>query len=268
MKNMWMIFSSLFLAGIVQAQSMGAMQVSGQAGKFQLFQKVKAIRCDTTQRGACDAPVFFNLNQAQNLAAGSYIVGFENSLYPGLVTVSAGQTTNLNLERVAVPSTVKGQKIRVYRDFSSSIEQNKILTSMYWMKRHFFRLDRANFGDLYLTGAWERDFVQRFSYETCGSMKSVTAVEANDAKAVCNAWNSAKRAEDLAPVYAFNGDGTFVEKWVSAPGDVFPSTHPRYLVSAPMTEQDFVAVFPGSYKVQAEGKGMPAVIVKTGGGLY
>lgn len=265
MRNIWIIFSSLLFAGLTQAQSMGVMQVNGQPGKFQLFQKVKAIRCDSTKRGACDDPVFFDLNKPQALQEGTYIVGFENSINPSFVRISSGQTTHLNLERIAAPSSIRGQKIRVYRDFSNVTEQNKILMSMFYMKRHFFRLDKANFGDLYLTGAWERDFVQRFSYNVCGRLRDFDA----NAEAIenCNFWIKAQSPQDLAGMYAFNADGTFIENWVTEPGDVIPSKHPRYLVSAPMTDQDFVAVFPGVYKFQAEGKNMPAVSVKTGG-LY
>lgn len=275
MKNIWIIFSSLLFTALAQAQTvpqpaataaaMGALQVNGQAGKFQLFQKVKAVKCDTTKRGACEDPVFFKLNTAQAVPEGTYIVGFENSINPDLVRVTAGQTTQLNLVQVAVPSAVTGQKIRVFRDFSSAIEKNKILMSMYFMKRHFFRLDKANFGDLYLTGVWERDFVQRFSYNVCGKIKDFNATD--EAKEICNSVNKAQSPANLAALYSFAEDGTFIENWVTEPGDVIPSKHPRYLVSAPMTAQDFVAVFPGAYKVQAEGKNMPAVSVKTGG-LY
>lgn len=265
MKNIWIIFSSLLFAGIAQAQATGSLQVNGQAGKFQIMQKVKAVRCDTAKRGACDDPVFFNLNTPQAVPEGTYIVGFENSINPEMVRVTAGQATNLNLERVAVPATVKGQKIRVYRDFSSTVEQNKILMSMYYMKRHFFRLDKENFGDLYLTGAWERDFVQRFSYNVCSRLKDFYNAS-DEAKEVCASVTQAKSPAGLAAMYVFNNDGTFTENWVTEPGDVIPSKHPRYLVSAPMTDQDSVAVFPGVYKVQADGG--KAVIVKTGGGLY
>jgi hypothetical protein len=266
MNKMWITLSVLLFAGFAQAQAMGGLQVNGQAGKLQLFQRVKAVRCDTTQRGVCDAPIYLNLNQAASAAEGSYIVGFENSLYPGLVNVRAGQTTTLNLEQVAIPPTVKGAKIRIYRDMSSDVEQKKIMLSMYWMKRHFFRVEKGNFGDLYLTGSWERDFVQRFNYDTCATIASLdlTNAESKAAKTVCAAWNGAKSEDDLAPLYEFNADGTMVENWVMFPGDVFPTTHPRYLVSAPMSEQDFVAVFPGAYKIQAEGKGMQAVTVRPG----
>ena len=135
---------------------------------------------------------------------------------------------------------------------------------MYYMKRHFFRLDIENFGDLYLTGAWERDFVQRFSYNICAKLPDISS---DEAKTVCASVNQAKSPAGLAAMYIFKNDGTFTENWVTEPGDVIPSKHPRYLVSAPMTDKDFVGVFPGAYKMQAEGSAK-AVSGKSAGGLY
>lgn len=263
MKKLWITVSALLFAGLAQAQSMGSLQVNGTPGKFQIFQKVKAVRCNLQQRGVCDTAVFFGLNKPQQVAAGTYIVGFENSIYPEYVRVDAGQSVVLNLETVTVPSQVKGDRVRVYRDFSSLVEQKKIYMAMYAMNRHFFRLDRDNFGDLYLTGSWDRDVVQRFTYEICPRLSSYGNVPAA-AKNVCNAWNNAKSPTDLRDLYNFANDGTFQEMWVTFPGDTEPSKHPRYLVSAPMTVSDFVAVFPGVYKVQAEGKGKTAVSIKVG----
>lgn len=262
MKKSWIAVLVLMGAGLAHAQPMGALQVNGQAGKFQIFQKVKAVRCAIEQRGVCDAPIFFGLNKAQAVPEGSYLVGFENSLYPERVRVDAGRTTNLNLDKVTIPAEVRGKRIRIYRDFSSVVEQKKILLEMFAMNRHFFRLDVANFGDLYLTGSWERDFVQRFTYETCSRIDTYGEAAA-EAKSVCRAWNTAKSPMDLRELFDFDGEGSFQEKWVTYPGDVIPSKHPRYLVSAPMTDQDFVAVFPGVYKVQAEGKNTVAVSIVT-----
>ncbi|HWU42936.1 MAG TPA: hypothetical protein VN132_05840, partial [Bdellovibrio sp.] len=241
----------------------GFLQVNGTPGKFQIFQKVKAVRCDLNRRGACDAPINFALNQAQSLPEGDYIVGFENSLYPQPVHVDEGQTTVLNLEKLSIPPSVRGQKIRIYRDFAQPIEQEKILLEMFTIGHHFTRLDKNNFGDLYLAGSWERDFVQRFTYEMCPKLNEYDQAS-DDAHAVCDAWNGASSPEDLRPIFQFGSDGTFQEMWVTYPGDVIPLKHPRYLVSAPMTESDFVAVFPGAYKVQAEGKGSSAVTLKVG----
>lgn len=241
----------------------GNLKVSGEAGKYQLFQKVKAVRCSLEKRGQCDTAVFFDLNQATQVPAGHYILGFENSLYPDLVEIRTGKQTEIQLEKVFIPSQIRGDKIRIYRDFSALTEQKKIYLSMYFMNRHFFRLEKENFGDLYLTGVWERDFVQRFTYEVCPVL---TALGTKESKAIstCAAWNGAKNPMDLKDLFQFATDGTLTEMWVTYPGDVFASKHPRYLVSAPVTDQDFVSVFPGQYKVQAEGKGQPAISVRAG----
>lgn len=246
--------------------SLGALQVIGQAGPQQLFQKVKAVRCNFNQRGACEAPIFLELNQSLAVPAGNYLVGFENSLYPDVVKVAGGATTTLTLERINIPPQVRGQKIRVYRDFSSLVEQKKIYLTMFAMNSHFFRLDKDTFNELYLAGSWERDFVQRFTYGAC---PDTLKKEQNDevprnAISICQSWVNAQAPSDLREIYNFAEDGTFKEMWITFPGDVIPSKHPRYLVSAPLTERDFVAVFPGVYKVQAEGKNMPAVSVKVG----
>lgn len=253
MNKIFGILFILMLVSAARAQSVGALVVRGEIGKLQVFQKVKAVRCESATRGKCDAPVYFGVGVAQSVKAGSYILGFENSIYPGWVMVEPSVTTTVNLDKLAVPAGISGDKIKVFRDMNSVVEQNKILFSMYQMNRHFFRLDKENFGDLYLTGSWERDFVQRFTYETCARLATYRDVP-DAAMAVCQAWNEATHYADLKGIYKFNTDGTMIESWVTFPGDVVPSKHPRYLVSAPMGAQDFVAVFPGVYKFQVDGK--------------
>lgn len=263
MKKWSLILILSLFAQTVLAQATGALQVFGEPGRFQIFQKVKAVRCDMSQRGVCAAAVFFDLNKPQAVPVGDYLVGFENSIYPSIVKVTAGQTTTLKLEKLSVPSGVRGQKIRVYRDFNATIEQQKIFLSMYYMKRHFFRLNDSNFGDLYLTGSWDRDFVQRFTYETCDRIESYPKSSLS-AKGLCAGWNKAKDPGQLRELFSFGTDGTFTEMWVTYPGDVFPAKHPRYLVSAPLTETDFVAVFPGAYRFVSESKNAKSVGARAG----
>lgn len=264
------IFISYFLLSLlmgnsfVQAAENGTLRVVGEAGRFQIFQKVKAVRCNLKSRGECDAPVFFDLNTNQSLPAGSYVVGFENSLYPDYVSVKANQRVDLFLEKVTVPSGLKGERVRVYRDFSRLIEHKKIYLAMYAMGRHFFRLDSSNFGDFYLAGSWERDSVQRFTYDFCSKLHLYGEVP-EAAKQTCSAWNSATKPMDLRQLFSFGNDGTFTEMWVTYPGDVIPSSHNRYLVSTPMTTADFVAVFPGAYRISEEGKKAKSVSVVTSG---
>ncbi|MFS4457802.1 hypothetical protein [Bdellovibrio sp. HCB2-146] len=263
MKNLAITFLLMFVAGAASAQ---VLRVEGERGKFQVFAKVKAVRCSAEERGKCDAPIYFNLNESKNVPAGNYILGFENSIYPEVVSINPGESRTLYLEKLTVPSSVKGTKIRVYRDLTTLVEQNKFYMTMFYMNRHFFRLDKDNFGDLYLTGSWERDFVQRFSYDACPRLTAFGDVMAT-AKSICAAWNSATRPIDLRELYDFGDDSTVKEMWVTYPGDVIPSLHPRYLVSAPMTSADFVSVFPGSYRFLAETKGAKSVGVKAGNGF-
>jgi hypothetical protein len=266
MKHLLMTLMMMFIAAAASAQSMGSLRVEGERGKFQIFAKVKAVRCSMDTRGACDPAIFFDLNEAKGVPAGSYLLGFENTIYPELVQVRAGENRTITLEKLTVPSSVKGSKIRVYRDFASLVEQKKMYLTMFYMNHHFFRLDKENFGDLYLTGSWDRDFVQRFTYEMCPKIDAYGDVSAG-ARAVCRAWNTAAKPQDLRELFNFAEDGTFEEMWVTFPGDIIPTLHPKYMVSVPIGEADFVSVFPGAYRFQGEtAKGKPGkpVVVKAG----
>lgn len=256
--------SILVSASWAQAQSMGFMTVNGQAAPSQVFKKVKVAQCVQGQSGSCGKPVFFDLGVRQELPAGTYLVGFENSLYPGLVTVQSGQTTVLNLERLDVPA-IKGDRVVVYRNLYSKVEQDKFLESFFYGKKSFFRLEKSNFGDLYLTGAWEKDAIQRLSYEGCParlSEKGKNELPDADRKRIlevdylCNLVRDATAPADLAALFDFSNDknGRIVQNWVSAPGIAMDITHDRYLVATPTRPGSYVMVFPGSYTVQALGK--------------
>lgn len=252
---------ALCLVGWSQAQAAGTLQVQGAAGARQVFKKVKAVKCSTTEREKCDDPVFFDLNKSTSLPAGSYIVGFENSIYPGRVEVRDGANVTIYLEKLTIPSSIRGDKIKVYRDFSANIEQRKVLDSVWAMKRHFFRLNKTNLGDLYLAGQWDTEFVQRLAYAGCASVNANDPYFPEDARSICSAWKSARNGEGLRALFSFGNDGTFEERWITRPGDVNRIKHPKYLVSIPVRDSDFVGVFPGVYKVQGTGS---AVSVKVG----
>lgn len=248
-----LLISSLFVSSLAFAD--GFLQVNGNAGQYQAFRKVKAVRCIEGQRNSCGPAVFFDLNKPKQVPAGSYLLGYENSIHPGFVRVRDGQTTAIKLEIKYAPTSLSGKKVRVYRDFSSPVEQEKILNTVFHMGRHFFRLTKENFGDLYLTSTWDRDFVQRFTYEVCPRLKKMI----NDGAMVpevsvdnCRIYEEANSPEGLRELFTFNSDGTFKQKWVTFPGYSMDMSHPRYLVSVPMRQQDHVAVFSGSYKFKGE----------------
>ncbi|MNS74164.1 hypothetical protein D3C72_1076310 [compost metagenome] len=254
---------TMLISGMAEAG--GYLRVNGEPGRMQIFRKVKAIRCDERARMNCADPIYLNLNETTEIQAGSYIVGFENSIYPGFVRVNEGGSIVMNLEKLTVPSSITGSGIRVYRDFGNIIEQQKIFFTMFYIGRHFFRLDKANFGDLYLTGSWERDFVQRFTYEICSRVAEYKKQDPAGQE-LCAVWNNARNMMDLSPIYDFKNDGTFVENWVTYPGDVSAKVHPKYLVSVPMTSDDFVSVFPGAYRFLSSKKGASSVGVRTTSG--
>lgn len=265
MKHLLILIASFLSASVSFAD--GGLQVNGTPGPSQLFQKVKAVRCNTSQRGQCDAAIFFNLNQPTSVPAGSYIVGFENSIQPGLVEVREGRTTVLRLERLNVPAGIKGTRIKVFRDFSTVIEQNKVLTSMYYMGRHLFRLSKENFSDLYLTGTWERDFVQRLTYEACvkvPKLKDDGYQVPKESIEKCEVWTKAQSPIDLEPLFRFE-DEKFSQLWVTYPGHIHAISHPRYLVAALVSQGEFVAVFPGAYRF-LQGGAQESVAVSTAGG--
>jgi hypothetical protein len=265
----------------------GFLQVKGEAGPTQLFGKIKVQRCDkptvkNSRSGIkilqknCDAPIYFALNTAQSLPVGNYIVGFENSIYPGFVTVEADKTNSLELTKIQVPQ-VTGQsqnstQYRVFRDFSTLTEQRKIYFQMYYTGKHFFKLtSRYSFGDYYLTDGQRPDNVQWRTLDLCATINSYAEAR-EQAKFVCQSWSAAKSMMDMADLYKFETsaslDGQFQEAWVSEPGDVQAIRHLRHLVSAPLQAGDFVSVFPGAYKIVADGRsavstkivGLPPVV--------
>ncbi|WP_374035213.1 hypothetical protein ACES2I_05340 [Bdellovibrio bacteriovorus] len=260
-KQLWTALSVILFAGSAWAEAMGSLAVNGVGGENQGFRKVKAVRCDTTKRGSCDNPVFFDLNKPTAVPAGMYIVGFENSINPDLVQVREGSTTTLQLERIDIPAVMKNNNVRVYRDMGKLVEQQKIYMTMYHMKRHFFFLDKDNFDDLYLAGAWERDYVQRFTYEACDNFVKPYDAPSSVLRAeqICIAWNNARSPMDLRGLFDFGvgygeKDGSFKQMWVSQPSDMLVMKHPRYLVAVPIKGSTFVSVFPGAYRISAEGK--------------
>lgn len=249
---------------------MGKILVLGEAGPSQLFAKIKAQRCDRptlknlrngqiTQQKNCAAPIYFNLGTTVELATGKYILGFENSIFPGLVEITSGKLRQLQLTRLDIPSSLQNEKrVRFYRDFSSLTEQRKIYFSHYFTGRHFFRLtNQYSFGDYYITDGQRYDNVQWRSFELCSSINSFSELR-EQAKLVCNTWNRAKSMIELSDLFKFESissefEGTFQEAAIAEPGDIQAVRHLRHLVAAPLAPGEFVSVFPGIYRVVADG---------------
>jgi hypothetical protein len=261
MKSFKILFLFFLLCGhLSNAQSAtGELEVKGEAGPSQLFQQVKAVRCDREFK-KCSQFYFFNLNQSQKVEVGQYIVGFENSLYPGWVKVQAGQKTTLNLVKLATPSELSGQsRIRVFRDLDADIEKNKIYFTQLHFGRPFFRLSQWSFGDLYLTKPGMLDITVRLNYDVC-NRSQYEDPEVEDAKVICENATRARNSQNwrnMSSLFQFSGKdhmqrsllkGQYVQKLVSEAGDTRHILMRRQLVSGLIKGGDFVSVFPGRYR--------------------
>lgn len=261
-----------------QAWALGSLQVNGTAGPTQHFSKVKVQRCDNPSdrvlkfkgkdvhvlKRNCENAIYLNLNTATPLKAGQYIVGFENSLYPGFIVVHENEKTQLDLIKINISDALKGAEVpadarlRVYRDFSSLIEQKKIYFQYFYSGKHFFKLtNRYSFGDYYLMDSSRIDSVQFRNFDYCSSLAAVAEAREH-VQYICAAFNSGRSMMDLSDLFRFETaaeyEGQFQELNVGAPGDVQPLRHAKHLVSAPLTVNDFVSVFPGVYRISLDGK--------------
>lgn len=262
--NLWGLLAAAFFTLTAGAQaSMGTLTVRGEAGPSQIFRQVKAARCNGVVR-TCSSVEYFDLNQAKRLAAGQYILGFENSIYPGWVVVRAGQNVVLDLVKLQVPSSLsKESQVRVFRDFDSEIERNKLFFVQFNMARPLFRLSQYNFGDLYLASPGMTDVTFRLNYDICNSFKTKNS-ENEEAVEICLAAAQAKGWRDMSALFKFEGKdhmernlpkGHYVQNLVSEAGDRRQILMRRQLVSAPIRGSDFVSVFPGEYRFLSDAKG-------------
>lgn len=253
----------------------GELRISGEAGPSQLFKQVKAVRCDRVQK-KCSQFYYINLNQTQKVEAGDYIVGFENSLYPGWVKVAAGQVVNLQLVKLTTPSELSNQtKIRVFRDLDADIEKNKILFTQLHFGRPFFRLSQWSFGDLYLTKPGQLDITVRLNYDVC-NRSQYTDPEVEEAKLICQNATRARNSQnwrDMSLLFSFSGKdhmerellkGQYVQNLVSEAGDRRQILMRRQLVSALIKGGDFVSVFPGKYRFLSDSPGASSISQSAG----
>ena len=253
----------------VVASTVGTLLVSGELGSSQYSGQVLAAKCEEPQAVVnaktsmrqlvrrCQTPVKLGLNEAKNIEAGSYIVGFENSIYPGFVEIKTGETTQIQLQKIVIPSQfAKESAVKVYRDFGSLIEQKKVYFEEFYAGKNLFRQTIRSYGDLSVAGMGEADAVASASYSYCSEMNMNTVAPVRDIREhalfVCESINAAQSMMDLADMYRFNSNGTYQEAVVDYPGDIFPKRYLRTLVSAPIKAGDFVSVMPGVYRISGD----------------
>ncbi|MFN8847490.1 MAG: hypothetical protein ACK5W9_11630 [Bdellovibrionales bacterium] len=251
------------------------IRVTGEAGPSQLLRQVKAVHCDSTTK-VCKKIYYFNLNQAESVIPGRYILGFENSIYPGFVDVKEGQTAEVSLFKVSVPSQLTNQdQVRVFRDLDAEIEKNKIYFTQHHLGRPLFRLGQWNFGDLYLKKPGQMDITARLNYDVCNRSR-YSDPEVEEAKLICQAATQALKSGDwrnMSPLFQFSGKdhmerelqkGQYIQNLVSEAGDRRQIVMRRMLVSAIIKGRDFVSVFPGRYRFLSDAPRSSSISVSVG----
>jgi murein L,D-transpeptidase YcbB/YkuD len=257
------------LGNSLSTTSTGSLTVIGQAGPMQYSNQVVVQKCQEPEVSInsktgmrklikkCNAPLKFSLNTMQTLESGSYIVGFENTLYPGFVEISAGANIQIELQKIVISNQLAKEKnIKIYRDMGSLVEQKKIYFQQYYSGQSLFRETIRSYGDLSIAGLGEADVSASTPNSYCSENNLNSLVLAKDIREhalfVCETLNSAQNMMDLADLYRFQPNGTFQEAVVDYPGDIFPKRHLRKLVGAPMKQTDFVSVMPGHYRIVTE----------------
>ena len=268
-----LLFILILLVGLPTLAS--KIIVKGEAGPSQLFRQVKAVHCDSETK-VCKKIYYFNLNQAENVIPGRYILGFENSIYPGFVDVKAGLTTEIELFKVFPPSQLTNQnQVRIFRDLDADIEKNKIFFTQHHLGHPLFRLGQWSFGDLYLKKNGQIDITARLNYDVC-NRSQFSDPEVEDAKLICQTATQALKSGDwrnMSPLFQFSGKdhmerelqkGQYIQNLVSEAGDRRQIVMRRQLVSAIIKGTDFVSVFPGRYRFLSDAPRASSISVTVG----
>jgi hypothetical protein len=237
--------------------STAVFTLKGQRSGAQYFNRAKLVRCKITagtsfsaHRNSCDllSPIYADLNQPTRLKPGFYILGFENSIYPGFLTLQAGQSVSLQLNQISLPQNTT---YLVYRDTSRLSEQMKLYFGLYTMGQNLFSL-AAYEGDGFYIRAWPlEEAFPNISNDYCDQGGSETP----KTRLLCRA-RALSNFMGMSEFFHFGGSG-FLEYAALAPGVQFTYTVNRILVAPPRIRGGpgvFVNVLPGDYQVlSAEG---------------
>lgn len=240
----------------------GSFVLRGNPSPAQRFNRGKLVRCNVRQigggqfaaeRSSCDLlnPVYIPLSAngvdtPTAVAPGYYLLGFENSMSPGMVQIQAGQTTAVDLQTIPVPA---GGTVKIYRDLTALTEQFKLYFATYVLDDSLFSLAEYSYGDLYIKTFGVRDGAPQLNYSFCESAK-LPEMTVKGAR-VCKAWNMGTFMT-VTEMFNFGSDGSFTQWGINSPGKPYNYKFGRLLVARRTTSavSSFVNVLPGQYMVE------------------
>lgn len=269
------VFAMLSLVSL-QTMAAGFLQIEGVVSDAAIVGKAKAIRCSMhlysggvgIKKDGCDFrnPYILELNQNYSLPEGLYLVGYENTIYPGLVEVRENQNTNLQLNQVSIGNEFAGKQVKMYRDFAHPIEQKKIMLTHYGLGRSFF-LMTENEGEYQLRIPFFKEILGHIDYRGCeivakrSAKESSFRIERSDSIRICKSMLSANTFLDYREVFDFSEEGMFTEMWVNPVGDLYKFKHKKHMVSQSLQAGDVIYLFSGAYKISTNDKTAISVIV-------
>lgn len=177
--------------------SLVSVKVEGLMGPTQLYREVTAIRCSNKSYKGClkgeqeggdqknPETYHFKVNEIAHLPVGSYMLGAENSLYPGWLNVSCNPVSQVvpgsNSVSGCAPIVIKlsgfslpeeysnAHSVLIYRDLTKPDEQRKILNHDFYLGNTFLPQASSTSSDksFYLASGNQIDMVQRMSLDYC-----------------------------------------------------------------------------------------------------
>lgn len=253
----------------------GRFILLGEPGPTQLFDRAKLVRCSLNTekrglsaitRGGCEAPIYLEPRVEHLLPAGFYLLGYENSIFPGFVEIKAGELAKVSLQKIEVTAANAADltgDIKIYRDLARLTEQRKVMASSFALAGNMFSVARYDFGDHYIR-AWPMpETVRRQTFSLCENNKVFGSMPPRAAR-LCRMWRAGQGGTThpfvISEFYQFNPPASLDPTGRSAggarvfsigsPGDDFPVFWRKQLVATPLQVGSFVSVLPGAYVIE------------------
>lgn len=261
--------------------------LQGELGPTQLFGVGTMIRCSVKPyKGCVDAeakgieereefPV--RINRPMLVPEGYYLLGFENSRYPGWFHVKCEPLDEgecapqvLSLKKIFLSEKIsQASVVVVTRDISQDIEQNKFLADQFYNGHSLFKEAAYGTWGFYLPGVNQFDVVQRLKNDFCFkldrnekdispevldyclSLRDGLTLEQFEnlpvAASLFNAEGTNDQVDALRSLKLFNFKmkptnqsplGEWTQSWITKPGAWLEFPQRPYLVASPLFPQN------------------------------
>lgn len=247
-----------FVDGQVLTEKESVISFNGNIGEQQIFKNIKLYKCKLNKKNSCELQGVVDLNKAYKVTPGDYLAVHENSMSPDFIKLEPQAQKKIELISVKTPDVLLADSdLKIYKDLSHPVEQNKILKEAFYFKTSPFNYSQYGQNDFYITTARAKNINQRYDYSMCLSAYNTLA---DEAKELCDIYKNASSENDLEELFSFVNlssfdkltNGQYYQMWITKPGDRVKVLNKRILLSAPYAGSESVLVFPGMYKIISE----------------